>query len=131
MERGRLSDKGVRTDILKKFWSSFFKSLRSGGRVALLARRNGRNIFTAFLFASFFFAPLSCKEKATNKFIHFNELFFGNKGLSVICAPSPWRGGGFYLKTELLFEMFFDTTMGFILPKEDFHAHRRTSRCRF
>ena len=28
----------------------------------------------AFLFDSFFFAPTSCKEKAANKFMHFDEL---------------------------------------------------------
>ena len=49
-----LADKGVSTVILKKFWSSFFKSLRGGGRVALLAVRRRRNFPTAFLFCELF-----------------------------------------------------------------------------
>ncbi|MBQ8416771.1 MAG: hypothetical protein IJX13_07770 [Clostridia bacterium] len=31
---------------------------------------------TAFLFVSFFFAPLFCKEKAAKKFIHFENCTF-------------------------------------------------------
>jgi len=51
--------------------------LRGGGRVDLLARRNGRNFFFGVSFLiTFFFAPLASKKKVANKFMHFEELLF-------------------------------------------------------
>jgi hypothetical protein len=38
------------SSVWRKFWSSFFKSLRGGGLEALLALRRARNHLSAFLF---------------------------------------------------------------------------------
>ncbi len=48
----------------RKFSPAFFKRPRGGGCVTLLAVRDGETPPSAFLFVSFFFAPLSAKEKA-------------------------------------------------------------------
>jgi hypothetical protein len=49
----------------QKFSPAFFKRRRGRGRGALVARRNERNLFTAFLFCkAFFFAPVVSKKKA-------------------------------------------------------------------
>ena len=51
--------------------------MRGGGRVALLARRNGRIFLNGvFFLEAFSFAPVSPKEKAANGIARFNELLF-------------------------------------------------------
>jgi hypothetical protein len=67
-----------------KFWSSFFKSLRGGGRVALLAPRKGRNTLFGVSFcgelASLLFSLrlFPAKKKWSNDFVLYNELSFFN-----------------------------------------------------
>ncbi|MBQ7335990.1 MAG: hypothetical protein IJW92_05920 [Clostridia bacterium] len=76
----------------EKFWSSFFKSSRSGGRGAILALRRGRNsLFMALFFLpSFFFCAFLVKRKSgTNKFVQYYKL--NTFGLQP--APANHRSG--------------------------------------
>jgi len=57
--------KRFRTTFYEKFSPAFFKRRRSGGRGALLARRNGRNKPSALFFLpSFFFCAFFGKRKS-------------------------------------------------------------------
>ena len=58
---------------MEKFWSSFFKSLRGGGREALLALRRGRNNLGVFFLITFSFAPMVSKEKVAKEIRLFKD----------------------------------------------------------
>ena len=53
----------------RKFWSSFFKSLRSGGRGALLAVRRRRNSPGGVFFCELFFCAYGIKRKVGDDFL--------------------------------------------------------------
>ncbi len=71
------ADKGISTVKMKK---SFRPPFSKGGAVeaaeASSPSAEGEIPLAAFLFVSFFFAPPSCKEKAANNFVLFNERLF-------------------------------------------------------
>ncbi|MBQ8311509.1 MAG: hypothetical protein IJX80_10915 [Clostridia bacterium] len=72
-------------DFAQKFWSSFFKSLRGGWCVALLAACGQRNIlFGVSFLITFFFAPLASKKKVADKFSYFKRLFVDKKNQIII-----------------------------------------------
>ena len=56
----------------ESFGQAFPKSLRSGGRAALLALRRARKKLSAFSFCKLFLCAYMVKEKATKIFLQFD-----------------------------------------------------------
>jgi hypothetical protein len=80
----QFADKGVSTVILtKSFGQAFSKACAVEGAEPSSSSAEGEISYTAFLFASFFFAPTVAKEKATKAFVLFDKLLFFKQGLSV------------------------------------------------
>jgi hypothetical protein len=73
----QIADKDIRTVILtKSFGRAFSKARAVEAAEASSPSAEGETPYTAFLFASFFFAPTVAKEKAAKEFVRFNKLLF-------------------------------------------------------
>ena len=75
-------------EFVKSFGQAFSKACAVKGAEPLSPVATGEISYTAFLFASFFFAPTACKEKAAKDFVQLNKLYaFG-------LQPAPVRLDG-------------------------------------
>ena len=76
MEGVVFADKGISTvKILKSFGQAFLKACAVEGAEPSSPSAEGEISYTAFLFASFFFAPTVAKEKAAKEFQQFNKRY--------------------------------------------------------